>query len=1573
MFFTLNRFWVLLLVFSFGFNFSAWSETDFKSFDFKDDPLEARLSLTLSKEFSYQIKELKTPSRIVVTFKEKLTCKTLEPLTSESGLIRKVRFLTLSNKATEKTGIYNLDSIIIETADNVIPKVFFKGDKMVIRVLSGVVTASEKEKPAAESSPEKPAPVSKPMSPEAMGPVLSNVTVNEIGTKTRLVLSLSKRAEYTAKEMKDPYRTVLTFKEKIFCKNTEPLSFNRGTVKTIRFLTLKNKAAESAGLYLLDTLIIEYAAEVKEALFFKKTELVIDSEIVQKPAEESSVSQPAPESFPAREEKPSATMTPEQLNPLFNSAEIREDGDKSRLIFSFTKGVEVQTKELTSPKRVLLTFREKILSKSIEPLISSGLIKNVRFLTLKNKATKKTGLMFLDSVIIELNEDARYKVSRENSLIHLEAELDTEKMMAVADAAIKQEKAEENEMPVFEDNSEEQPAAKPGIEELAKNYTFLNQVDFVFEQTKNQIQFSFSKLPDYKLNELANPTRLVMTFGEKILSKTAEPKTFESGTVKNLRYLTLKNQAFEEAGFYVVDSLIVEISEESVYEISKDGTLITLNLFAVGEKKVAGEQAVSPEKQRISTVEKTAQVSEKDSQQIESLLKSAKENYKNGYYLLAKSDCQTVLGFDPANEEALKILGRAQEKIAEEKEKALKLADQLIAEKEASVDTQKAQAARLAGDLEKQMIEKGSREEEFSAYMKNGQGLFKRKRYEEALEMWERALEIKPDDAELKDYMNRAREKIRERGQVQETETISTRQQSEIDVLMSQGEEQFHNLQYTNAIATFEKVLELDPKNVKAMRYVVQARKNQRSYVAEGGMPEDIVMKPVGAANDLGMITIDEALKMGLANHLPTKISQEEVFLAKYKVDEAKRQLYPQAKVKYKLTGGTTTGEDFEGQEYGMEFEQNVWSGGKYRALYNQARVNLAVARKNHEKTKAEFIFEVIQAYYNYVFAKEKMKNKLVLKGNIIELLDIAEKQYNAKALTLAEILEARSQLEEVNFQVVQIENDLELAKLALQQLLSQPSKVDIDVGEMPEPFIFDLDEAKLNEVAYKNRRDYQVNKLLVLFHKYGLEIAHKKEGLNVQLTGSYGMKDEYYVTEQVDMKSEYYIGLKFSRALGPHTAELNLMDQDKVPQIGQTTSSQFTSEELTIKLWDQKNQTALTEANISYHKALSELENSKRTLVHDIRSSIYSVAEAEAKIQNDKSILALSAEELRSTKAKQKADQSTIVQVMRAEAKFWNEKTDMVSDQADYYINIAKLNKNVGLNNYMDPATGLISTDKEEQAPGIRLVVHDKEKKRHWYNILPFKGGIKSYYPDEVVTDILKEKQEKAAFASTKSFLNITRWFKKSAEDEMAEYKQYDEKYNFSTPLKDEKQSWWKFWKKKLDDDFSQFYSTTSEYNQAFGMERKTSLQTQTAIPVTKTTIGTATPEVKKDEKDYFQGYLKDKTRKVFAEYHVEDNTYETIIAIRANSRVQYSEKVLSNPSRIVFTFKDTVISALPAFEDVKTGAIISFKTIHTPVSLPAEYKDWNKLLSIILELDSEREYKIESQDDMFKIIIKK
>jgi outer membrane protein TolC/Flp pilus assembly protein TadD len=940
---------------------------------------------------------------------------------------------------------------------------------------------------------------------------------------------------------------------------------------------------------------------------------------------------------------------------------------------------------------------------------------------------------------------------------------------------------------------------------------------------------------------------------------------------------------------------------------------------------------------------------------------------------------------DPENTEAKKILEKIQNRIDSEKEEAFKIASKITEEQESQLKEQKKDAQVLSELLEKDIVQTDQQEQEFHNLLGTGKSLYKKKRYEEAVESWEQASLIKPKNTELKDLLEKARNKIQEEREIIRVPEagLTAEKQIELERLMAQGEEEFSNLNYGHAIQTFEKVLELDAQNLIARRYLARAKNNQRTYVEEGGSPEDIVMTPKGELGDLGVLSLSDALQIGFANHLPSKIAQEEVLLARMRVGDAKRGLFPKAKVRWKETSGTTTGEDFEGREYSLDLQQNIYAGGKFRITYNQARVNLAVARKNYEKTKEEFTFELTQAYYNFVFAKQKIKNKEELLKKMKDLLGIAEKQYGAQAVTLSEILEMRSQNEEVLFQKQQILNDVDLAKLALVQLLSLPHGTVVDVLDIPDPLDMQLNAEDLIQVAYKNRRDYQVKKLLVLFNKYALEIAKRNDAVNVELTGSLGQRDEYFTSEQINLEDEYYLGVKVSKPLGSHVLELNGVTQDRVPQVGQTTATKFNSQELALRLWEQRTATTVTEANINYHRALSELENAKRSLVHDIHSSLYSVIEAGSKIKNERASVQLGLEDLRSTRAKQQVDQATIVQVMRSEAKAWNTKTDLVSAQADYYISIARLNKDLGVYNYIDPSSGVVATDKEGLAPGIRLLVSEKSKKKSWYQLLSIEHGVPSYYPDEVVTDVLREKQQEEISRSPKKLFGIF-GSKKEEDSEYSEYKVYEEKYRFTNPQEDKK-SWfpWGGSSKKLDDDYSSYYKDNKEYEQAFSAksdvsdsEKKwfqfwkkekpqtvdlESLQSQTSL------------EQSQEEKDGFEPFLGDKQRIVFAEYHVEDSKFETVFAIRSNAPVGTSIAWLENPTRLVISFKEEVISALPAFAAVNKGAMVSLKTLQKKVPLPSEYQGWSKILSLVIELDAKHEYVVLSESDVFKVTIKK
>jgi len=1056
---------------------------------------------------------------------------------------------------------------------------------------------------------------------------------------------------------------------------------------------------------------------------------------------------------------------------------------------------------------------------------------------------------------------------------------------------------------------------------------------------KTRVVLSLDDITSYQSSLIQEPLRLIVNFSEKITSKDASSQNFEEGLVKTVRFITLKSSAAKESGVSIIDAVIVELKPGTTYEVYNKNNIVLIDLFEKDDSKINQEGS-----------------------KIDALLESAADNFKGEFYLLAKADCENILVIDANNKTAMKMLQKIDKQMYQDEKDAAKLAESIAEDKSQLLEEQKADAAELAEVLVDEDAKVEMEDDSFKDLVKKGKVLYKRKRYEEAIEFWNQALQIKGDD-KIISLIEKANNKIiKRRSKTSGSSTLTDDDADQVVALLAQGEEEFANLDYAFAIGTFEQVLAIDSNNLKAMRYIARARKNQREYVASGGRAEDVILSADIIGADYGVFSLENAVKVGLANHLSSKVAQEEVVLAKLKVKEAKRSLFPKVKVKYKTTSGTTTGEDFEGKEYGAEFQQNIYAGGKYKTLYNQARVNLAVARKNYEKTRAGFIFEVIQAYYNMAFAKSKMKNKLQLVKKIEDLLSTAEKQYTAKALTLAEILEARNQKAEVIFQTQQIQNDLDLASLGLRQLLSLPEESQFDVIEIPEPIVFDLDPKQLVEIGYANRRDYQVKKLLVLFKKYGLEIAKNKRAFNVELTGSYGQRDEYYVSEQVDLKDEYYVGLKISKPLGAHIFEFNGVTQDKVPQIGQTTSTEFESAEFALKLWEQKSHTSVAEANISYHKAISELENSKRTLIHDVHSAMFSVREAEAKMKNKKSSVTMITEELRSTRAKSKVEQATIVQVMRTETKLWNAKTDYVSAQADYYVSIAKLNKHIGVNDYFDPSAGVKSVDKEGLTPGIRLLVRDKVEKKKWYNFSSFDGGVASYYPDDVVSDILKEKQNKNVLEKGK-FLGI---FKRK-EDELDKYKSYDEKYDFQTPEK--KKKWYDFFNKgKYDDDFSGFYQSNREYDEAFSAEESAE---RLSDEENKLKRFEATSE--DETKDYFEAFLMDDSRKVFTQYHVEENQYETVIAIRTNSKILSSVSALEGPDRLLISFKDVVISALPDYESVNTGSIISLKAFHTKTVLPSKFQNWKRILSLVVELDGAKDYTIESSDNIFKIIITK
>ena len=126
------------------------------------------------------------------------------------------------------------------------------------------------------------------------------------------------------------------------------------------------------------------------------------------------------------------------------------------------------------------------------------------------------------------------------------------------------------------------------------------------------------------------------------------------------------------------------------------------------------------------------------------------------------------------------------------------------------------------GDIERRFkLEKDklSESEAFkSEWYSKGLGLFSEGRYEEALEAFENVAAIDTNYLKVQEYIQRSKAEMRD----------ITSYSKEITDLYNRGIELFVNKQYTEAIAEWEKILEIDPYNKLALRNIEEARNRLR-------------------------------------------------------------------------------------------------------------------------------------------------------------------------------------------------------------------------------------------------------------------------------------------------------------------------------------------------------------------------------------------------------------------------------------------------------------------------------------------------------------------------------------------------------------------------------------------------------------------------------------------------------------------------------------------------------------------------------------------------------------------------
>ncbi|MBI4435801.1 MAG: TolC family protein [Candidatus Omnitrophica bacterium] len=431
-------------------------------------------------------------------------------------------------------------------------------------------------------------------------------------------------------------------------------------------------------------------------------------------------------------------------------------------------------------------------------------------------------------------------------------------------------------------------------------------------------------------------------------------------------------------------------------------------------------------------------------------------------------------------------------------------------------------------------------------------------------------------------------------------------------------------------------------------------------------------------------LSLEECIQIGLSNHGAVKVAEEQARLARVRVAEARRGLYPTASVKWTETRGEAglTTADFLGREFTAEAQQLLFDGGRALALYKQAEVNYEILQATYDRLLADARFDITQAYYNFARLKHVVKTTRAAVGEAEGDLERNRRRFDLGLNRPLDLLAVESQYRDLVNRAQALERDLVLAHLALAQAMSLPPTQSIDIEGLLgyEETAVTLESAIFLGLA--NRPEIELGELLVQFNQFGKEAAESLDKLQVNVTGSLGRRAEIFEVQDLNLKTEWFLGLNVSHPWGPNTISSESITQDRLPAVGQFTSTKFKSHTLRLSLFDRLK-SGKVEASVRLDEAMEELERTKRIVTFEIQQAFYDYRRAVDQIRGTGLEVAFAEESAKVVRAQAGLDEARVQDLFDTAARLLQVKTTYLEALANYHIAVAALNRAVGVEGY--------------------------------------------------------------------------------------------------------------------------------------------------------------------------------------------------------------------------------------------------------------------------------------------------
>lgn len=451
---------------------------------------------------------------------------------------------------------------------------------------------------------------------------------------------------------------------------------------------------------------------------------------------------------------------------------------------------------------------------------------------------------------------------------------------------------------------------------------------------------------------------------------------------------------------------------------------------------------------------------------------------------------------------------------------------------------------------------------------------------------------------------------------------------------------------------------------------------------------KEILEKP--PAEYLGKaLTLDECIEIAMSNSLSIKISKERIKLAKLRVNEAFRELFPEVAFTLDESKGMISEQHYVGRKLGFEFKQVIFHGGEQMYLWEQSKVNLKVAEENLNKAKEDLIFDVTKAYYELAKAMNKYNFQKTLLEDINADFEMAKKEHEFGLMARIDFMNVESTINQTLHMLLTYENSLSLAKLELNKVMKIDMDADIKIDSNLELKEIEMDLGECTELALKFRPEYRISYLNTEVTELKEKLAKSQTFPQIDVFARYLKAGELLepTFDSLDnrLKNERILGATVSLPLGPHTFDY----QRKIVKLAPTVTT-FESDtksdthKFRLNLFDNMARASeIKDATINYKQALDELIKAEQDIQTDIRGALFSFRETRLKIEYATNNIGLYNKEVEVARIRKGMNEVSLIELLDAKIKLYAEKGNHTDALGDYYIAIARVNKAIGLGGY--------------------------------------------------------------------------------------------------------------------------------------------------------------------------------------------------------------------------------------------------------------------------------------------------